>query len=109
MKNDEDFISDPPEFKDKRYSADLSKDTDLDIQRNSILAESESSKYLRIIAFALILGGLALVFLGYSGTISLEIASKILSAKILNSTPGLLSILLGVVVAIFSRPKIKIK
>lgn len=80
-----------------------------EILQKAINGEIESSKSLRYAGLFVIVAGVALIFLGYTGSIDFSFVYKGFSSDLENASPGAFCVLVGIALLIFSRPKIKIK
>jgi len=99
-----------PEFTENDLvSAELSKDTDPQISKQSLDIEKSHSNKGFVISLLLIIGGIIFFFLGITGVVNLTAELEGFKLKLLNCSPGVLLIIVGLFFYWVSKPKITIK
>ena len=90
-------------------SAELSKETDPQISKQSLDIEKSHSNKGFIISLILIISGIVSFFLGITGVVNLSAELDGFKLKLLNCSPGVLIIIVGLGFYWLSKPKITIK
>ena len=105
------FRMEKPEFKDtkSRSSVDLSKDLDKEIIDKAISTERTSVIVRYVLYIVGFVAGIILIILGVSGVIDIELKSVALSAKIVSASPGIGLVVLTLILAFATKPKIRVK
>ena len=98
-----------PKFdNENQVSAEINIKTRPDVARYVIQTENRYSILGGIVAILLIILGIILIFLGVNGAIDFDLQIEKITAKLVNCSPGFGCVLLGVLVLILLKPKIKI-
>lgn len=99
-----------PEFTENDLvAAELSKDTDPQIAKQSLDIEKSHSNKGFVLSLILIIGGIISFFLGITGLVNLSAELEGFKLKLLNCSPGVLLIITGLIFYWRSTPKITIK
>jgi hypothetical protein len=112
MKSDEEFFEmKPPKYHDKKHrtSVEINKSSSDNAIQGAIGVERLGLIFRGILCIVCLGLGFVLIILGINGSINFEIKSSIIITKLANSSPGVLLCVLGIILAIFTVPNIKIK
>ncbi len=82
---------------------------DNDLAKLALDGELRATRFRAMIGYVLILSGIILTLLGATGSIDWELEIPGISSKVSNAGPGIICLIGGIILAITSTPKIKIR